>query len=72
MVLELKVNKEVEQFLMIVVYQWLFRFKIAKILSTQTEVAFCLEAEKTLKQVQTKTMPPLALQLKSSHTQRQE
>lgn len=69
---ELKVNKGVGEFLMIVVCQWPFRFKIVKTLSTQTEVVFCLEVEKTHRQVRTKTTQPLVLQLKSNHTQRQE
>ena len=64
---ELRVNKEVEEFLMTVVCQWLFKFKTAKILNILTEVAFCLEVEKILKLVLTKTIictQPLDLRLK--------
>ena len=64
---ELRVNKEVEEFLMTVVYQWLFKFKTAKILNILTEVAFCQEVEKILKLVLIKTIictQPLDLRLK--------
>jgi len=53
---ELRVSKEVEEFLMIVVCQWLFKFKTAKIRNILTEVAFYLEVEKILKLVPTKTI----------------
>jgi hypothetical protein len=64
---ELRVNKEEEEFLMIVVCQWLSKFKTAKIPNILMEVAFCLEVEKILKLVQTKTIIctlPQDLQLK--------
>jgi|TARA_B110001450_G_C17654994_1_gene494805 hypothetical protein len=53
---EPKVNKEVEEFLMTVVFQWLFKFKTAKTLNILMEVAFCQEVEKTLRLVLTKTI----------------
>ena len=53
---ELRVNKEVGVFLMTVVCQWPFKFKTAKILNILTEVAFCLEVEKILKLVLTRTI----------------
>ena len=46
---ELKVNKVEEVYLMIVVSQWQFRFKIAKIPSIPTEAASYLVVEKILK-----------------------
>ena len=64
---ELRVNKEVEEFLMTAVCQWLSKFKTAKIPNILTEVASCLEVEKILKLVQTKTIIctlPLDLRLK--------
>ena len=42
---ELKVNKAEEEFQMIVVCLWQFKFKIAKILNILTEVVFFLEVE---------------------------
>lgn len=63
MVQELKVKPEEEQFLMIVVFLWLFKFRTAKILNILTEVAFYLEVEKTLKQVPTKTTTCMPLQV---------
>ena len=64
---EPKVKPEEEQFLMIAVFLWLFKFRTAKILNILTEVASCLEVEKILKLVQTKTIictQPLDLRLK--------
>jgi len=42
---ELKVNKAEEEFQMIVVCLWQFKFKIAKILNILTEVVFFLVVE---------------------------
>ena len=66
---EPKVKPEEEQFLMIAVFLWLFKFRTAKILNILTEVAFYLEVEKILKLVLTKTticMPLQALLLKNN------
>ena len=66
---EPKVKLEEEQFLMIAVFLWLFKFRTAKILNILTEVAFYLEVEKILKLVLTKTttcMPLQALLLKNN------
>jgi hypothetical protein len=66
---EPKVKPEEEQFLMIAVFLWLFKFRTAKILNILTEVAFYLEVEKILKLVLTKTticMPLQVLLLKNN------
>ena len=59
---EPKVKPEEEQFLMIAVFLWLFKFRTAKILNILTEVAFYLEVEKILKLVLTKTTICMLLQ----------
>ena len=60
---EPKVKPEEEQFLMIAVFLWLFKFRTAKILNILTEVAFYLEVEKILKLVLTKTTTCMLLQV---------
>ena len=73
MVLVLRANKVVEEFLMIVVCLWLFRYKILKTHSILMEVVFFLEVEKTVRLVVIKIMhcmPHLALLLKNSLIQR--
>jgi hypothetical protein len=51
-----RVRMATEEFLMIVVFPWLFRFRIARIHNILTEVAFCLEAERIRKLVRIKTI----------------
>jgi len=66
---EPRVNRELEEFLMIVVCPWLFKFKIAKIPNILTEVASYLVVVRILKLVPTKTIictPLLVLLLKNS------
>lgn len=58
-----RVKQVREEFLMIVVSQWQFKFKIAKILNILMEVAFCLGVEKILKQAPTKTIICTLLQV---------
>jgi hypothetical protein len=53
---ERRVNKVQEQFQMIVVCQWQFKFKIAKIHSILMEAVSYLEVEKTARLVVIKTM----------------
>tara|TARA_B110001450_G_scaffold223105_1_gene220050 strand:+ start:206 stop:433 length:228 start_codon:yes stop_codon:yes gene_type:complete len=52
----LRVRMAIEEFLMIVVFPWLFRFRIAKIHNILTEVAFYLETERIRKLVRIKTI----------------
>lgn len=51
-----RVNKVREEFQMIVVYQWQFKFKIVKIHSILMEVDSYLGVEKTVRLVVIKTM----------------
>jgi hypothetical protein len=69
--LELKANKEIEEFQMTVAYQWLYKYKTAKILNIQMGVDSCQEVAKIHKLVLTKIIiykQPLVLQLKNNLT----